>query len=98
MFSAMLESIKRDVIETLSKVRVRAEEDMAIPAHEQYSSDVQYRHDELSGYGGEEGSEAQQPEAAAEQPYVRDGRKVGRNEPCPCGSGKKYKQCHGRIS
>jgi len=31
------------------------------------------------------------------QPFVRDGRKVGRNEPCPCGSGKKYKQCHGKI-
>ncbi len=98
MFSVMLESIKRDVIEALSKVRVRAEEDMNIPAHEQYSNEMQYRHDELSGYGGEEADEAQLPEGEAEQPYVRDGRKVGRNEPCPCGSGKKYKQCHGRIS
>jgi preprotein translocase subunit SecA len=32
------------------------------------------------------------------QPFVREGRKIGRNEPCPCGSGKKYKQCHGRLS
>jgi len=32
------------------------------------------------------------------QPFVREGRKVGRNEPCPCGSGKKYKQCHGKLS
>jgi preprotein translocase subunit SecA len=32
------------------------------------------------------------------QPYVRDGQKVGRNDPCPCGSGKKYKQCHGKLS
>ncbi|MBF0472030.1 MAG: SEC-C domain-containing protein, partial [Gammaproteobacteria bacterium] len=32
------------------------------------------------------------------QPFVREGRKVGRNEPCPCGSGKKYKQCHGRLN
>jgi preprotein translocase subunit SecA len=30
-------------------------------------------------------------------PFVRDGRKVGRNEPCPCGSGKKYKHCHGQL-
>jgi preprotein translocase subunit SecA len=33
-----------------------------------------------------------------QQPFVRDGRKVGRNEPCPCGSGKKYKQCHGKVA
>jgi preprotein translocase subunit SecA len=35
--------------------------------------------------------------AKEHQPFVREGRKVGRNEPCPCGSGKKYKQCHGRV-
>ena len=34
----------------------------------------------------------------AQTPFVRDGRKVGRNEPCPCGSGKKFKQCHGKLS
>ena len=37
-------------------------------------------------------------EASDQTPYVRDGRKIGRNEPCPCGSGKKYKQCHGKLS
>ena len=36
-------------------------------------------------------------EGPAAQPFVRSGRKVGRNEPCPCGSGKKYKHCHGRL-
>ncbi|MEE4330560.1 MAG: SEC-C metal-binding domain-containing protein, partial [Wenzhouxiangella sp.] len=36
--------------------------------------------------------------AATPEPYVREGRKVGRNEPCPCGSGKKYKQCHGKLT
>ena len=98
MFSSLLESIKRDVVEVLSKVRVRAEEDMDIPAHEKYSDDMQYQHDELSGYDNENSGDAEQAEAAAEQPFVRNDRKVGRNEPCPCGSGKKYKQCHGRIS
>ena len=34
---------------------------------------------------------------SAEQPFVREGKKVGRNEPCPCGSGKKFKQCHGKL-
>jgi preprotein translocase subunit SecA len=41
--------------------------------------------------------EEQEQTAGAAQPMVRDGRKVGRNEPCPCGSGKKYKQCHGKV-
>jgi preprotein translocase subunit SecA len=36
--------------------------------------------------------------AKEHQPFVREGRKVGRNEPCPCGSGKKYKQCHGKVA
>jgi len=33
-----------------------------------------------------------------EQPFVRSGEKVGRNAPCPCGSGKKFKQCHGKLN
>jgi preprotein translocase subunit SecA len=45
----------------------------------------------LGGFGGAE------PAADAEAPFVRGERKVGRNEPCPCGSGKKYKQCHGQL-
>ena len=45
------------------------------------------------------GAEGDAAEAAAQpQPFVRDGRKVGRNEPCPCGSGKKFKQCHGKLT
>ncbi len=98
MFSRMLESIKQEVVEILSKVRVRAEEDMSIPAHQQYSDDMQYQHDELPGYDNDSAEEAAQAEEPTEQPFVRNDRKVGRNEPCPCGSGKKYKQCHGRIS
>ena len=44
------------------------------------------------------GSQPQEmPNMAERKPFIREGRKVGRNEPCPCGSGKKYKQCHGRI-
>ncbi|NMS58957.1 SEC-C metal-binding domain-containing protein, partial [Vibrio parahaemolyticus] len=42
-------------------------------------------------------SEGEESEEGSSQPMVRDERKVGRNEPCPCGSGKKYKQCHGKI-
>ncbi len=48
----------------------------------------------VAGAGGGAGAAAAEPV----QPFVREGRKIGRNEPCPCGSGKKYKQCHGRLS
>ena len=69
---------------------------------------MQFRHDEaaapaappqgavLSGQAGVPGQPQQA--AAPVEPFVRDGRKVGRNEPCPCGSGKKYKHCHGKLS
>jgi preprotein translocase subunit SecA len=57
---------------------------------------MNYQHEEVSALASEEEKESgEEPE---QQPFVREGRKVGRNEPCPCGSGKKYKQCHGRIS
>ena len=57
------------------------------------------RHDETSataqsqGEGDADGARPSTPDT-----FVRQERKVGRNEPCPCGSGKKYKQCHGKVS
>jgi preprotein translocase subunit SecA len=54
--------------------------------------DVQYHHaDYEEALSGQDQDEEQQP-------VVRSGRKIGRNDPCPCGSGKKYKQCHGQLS
>ena len=98
MFSRMLEAIKHDVISDLSKVQVRTPEDMAVEQREQHPEAFQYRHDEFAGFGGEE----PEPEAASgseeQAPFVRSDRKIGRNEPCPCGSGKKYKQCHGKLN
>ena len=57
-----------------------------------------YQHDEAaSAITGDQPQEAaEEPEAA--QPFVRDGEKVGRNDPCPCGSGKKFKHCHGKLN
>ncbi|HEC17684.1 MAG TPA: preprotein translocase subunit SecA [Sedimenticola sp.] len=100
MFEALLENIKRDVVATLTRIRVQTEEEMAIPAQEQHAEELQYRHDEFSGYDDEapETPDAAAEAEAAHRPFVREGRKVGRNEPCPCGSGKKYKQCHGRLT
>ncbi|HEB98441.1 MAG TPA: preprotein translocase subunit SecA [Thiotrichales bacterium] len=94
MFTAMLDRIKHDVVGILSKVQVRAEEDVeAVEAQRQQNVPMEYRHAEADALHGE-GEEA---EEAQQAPFVREGRKIGRNEPCPCGSGKKYKHCHGRL-
>ena len=97
LFSAMLERVKREVITLLSRVQVQAEEDVeAVEAQHRRPSAMEYQHAEFSGLQGA-AEEPAGPEEA-ERPFVREGRKVGRNEPCPCGSGKKYKQCCGKVA
>ncbi|MGL5164032.1 MAG: preprotein translocase subunit SecA, partial [Plesiomonas shigelloides] len=91
MFTDMLENLKLDVISTLSKVRVRMPEEVEqVEAQrraeaERIAQKQKYSHDEADEQGETGGT------------VVRGERKVGRNEPCPCGSGKKYKQCHGVL-
>jgi preprotein translocase subunit SecA len=101
LFSMMLESIKSEVSKILMMVQVRSAEELAAVEEPEAPRNVQYQHAEYAG-GGDTAVEAQ-PEgdvAVAErpQPFVRPGQKVGRNDPCPCGSGRKYKQCHGRLA
>ncbi len=97
MFSKMLESIRQEVVFFLSRVRVQTPEAMDIPHHAQQQEEFQFKHEEFSGFD-KPSAEAEQPEEMErQQPFVRSERKVGRNEPCPCGSGKKYKQCHGKL-
>ncbi len=94
LFSTMLESIKRDVTQTLMNVQIRSEEDIIAAETPHAPENVQYHHadyDEALGHSDTAGD-------AGEKPFVRSGEKVGRNDPCPCGSGKKYKQCHGKLS
>ena len=95
MFTDMLERIKHEVIGVLSKVQVRAEADVeAVEQQRRSQSQVKYQHDQANSMG-----EAPENAAAEEhKPFTRQGRKIGRNEPCPCGSGKKYKQCHGKLT
>lgn len=96
LFTAMLSSIKHDVISLISRVQVRAPSDVeAVDAQRRQSADVEYQHEDASSMQAEE-AEAEQPSAS--QPITREGRKVGRNEACPCGSGKKFKNCHGQVS
>ncbi|MEM8815889.1 MAG: preprotein translocase subunit SecA [Pseudomonadota bacterium] len=111
MFGSMLEQVKHDTISILSRIRIQSEEDLAeIARQRRAAEELKYRHAEASALGQAAAPPAAAPSGgnalpaaapagqASAQPFVRDGRKVGRNEPCPCGSGKKYKQCHGRLS
>ncbi|WP_291968455.1 preprotein translocase subunit SecA [Candidatus Symbiopectobacterium sp.] len=91
MFANMLESLKYEVISTLSKVQVRMPEEVeALEQQRRKEAERLARQQQLSHQSDDQVSAAA---AAAGQ----GDRKIGRNDPCPCGSGKKYKQCHGRL-
>jgi preprotein translocase subunit SecA len=95
LFSTMLDTIKREVTQIVMTVQVKSEEDVQAVEAKQELENVQYHHADFDEALEEdnEGGEEQ-----AQQPFARAGQKVGRNDPCPCGSGKKYKQCHGKLS
>ena len=96
MFSDMLERIKHEVISVLSKVQVRAQSDVeAVEEQRRSKVQVKYHHANANPMSEAEGGEGGDK---GQSPFQREGRKVGRNEPCPCGSGKKYKQCHGKLA
>ncbi len=115
MFSAMLDSIKQDVVVTLAKLQVQVPEGVSgqtvspepppgfapTPAQDRH---FEFKHEVFRGFDAPAKPDQERERVARasgetpQQPYVREGRKIGRNEPCPCGSGKKYKQCHGRAS
>ncbi|MGI1669129.1 MAG: preprotein translocase subunit SecA [Neptuniibacter sp.] len=100
LFQELLENIKRDVIRILSHVQVQQPEDveeMEKQRREQAErQQMDFTHDQSSAMGDE--SEPSSEDAETQAPFTREGRKVGRNEPCTCGSGKKYKQCCGKLS
>lgn len=105
LFSSMLDSIKRQVTQLLVLVRVetQAEVDAAEKAAEEAAhraaQNVQYHHaDYNDANASAEPTNTENAEGGATQPFVREGVKIGRNDPCWCGSGKKFKQCHGKLS
>ncbi len=98
MFGEMLDQVKFDTISILSRVRIQSEQDVQrMEAERRKAQAMEFQHAAAPALAGAQ-QEAAAPAAAAAEPFVRPGRKIGRNEPCPCGSGKKYKQCHGRLS
>jgi preprotein translocase subunit SecA len=109
MFGTMLDQVKHQVISILSLARLRGAADVAAVEQQRRGTErMQFRHaaapsameapaPALAAAGASmgQGGTPQAPEPVT--PYVRSERKVGRNEPCPCGSGKKFKHCHGRL-
>ena len=99
LFQTLLYNIKYDVIRTLSRMQLENPEELAAAERQrraQAEQQMQFQHAAATELGASQANGAEeQPVRAA--PFVRDDRKVGRNEPCPCGSGKKYKQCCGRV-
>jgi preprotein translocase subunit SecA len=103
LFQGLLSRLSHDVIRFLSHVRVRSPDEIEAIERardaERAKTQMQFQHAEASALSG---GAAQGDESAAEDnnrtPFVREEKKVGRNEPCPCGSGKKFKQCHGRLT
>ncbi len=98
MFQNLLERMHFDVSSMMMRLQIQAAQDAPTPVENPILDNVEYRHapaDALSS-----GSAPQEPEQVAEandEPFTRSDKKVGRNEPCPCGSGKKFKQCHGKL-
>ncbi|HET7611912.1 MAG TPA: SEC-C metal-binding domain-containing protein, partial [Rhodanobacteraceae bacterium] len=108
LFEDMLERIKTELVQTLARVRIRSEEEVAaLEAEQRRAAEaraMEFQHAQSTGYDAPPGAEAGQPRQGAEgavataTPMVRSGPKIGRNDPCPCGSGKKYKHCHGALT
>ena len=98
LFIAMLENLKTDVVGILSKVQIQSREEAeAIQEkrrEEEAKANIQFQHAQINSDGEEEKEAADEPADT----FVRQDKKVGRNDPCPCGSGKKFKQCHGKLA
>jgi preprotein translocase subunit SecA len=101
LFSEMLDRIKTEVVQMLARIRIRSEAEVAAMEAEQQRMAERLQKQMLATGGGAPveafGSGNARPDAVTGA-VSHDGPKVGRNEPCPCGSGKKYKHCHGQLA
>ena len=101
MFTDMLARMRHEVVKILARVQVKSEQDVqAVDEQRRREAPMEFQHREATGLtnpGPSSNAQGGAPAAAGSvETFVREGRKIGRNEPCPCGSGKKYKQCHGK--
>jgi preprotein translocase subunit SecA len=101
LFKHLLHDIKHEAIRFLSHAQfvnddeVKRMEEQARAQAQAEAKSLQFEHDTASALVSNEPKDSDEEQA---KPFVRDGQKVGRNDPCPCGSGKKYKQCHGKLA
>jgi preprotein translocase subunit SecA len=106
LFGAMVEAVKLEVIKTLTAVEIRTQDALPQVDDRQHVENVRLQHADyeepaLADGNGNGNGDVALAEAATKkkaQPMVRHTQKVGRNDPCPCGSGKKYKHCHGKLT
>jgi len=99
MFTEMLEQIKQEVIATLSRVEIRSQEEIdALERQQQMPTDMNFEHAEAGLQVESEPVDEGDGQQESAQPFVRQDKKIGRNDPCYCGSGKKFKQCHGKLN
>ena len=95
LFSEMLDKVKREVVTILARVRIQSEEEIAALEQQERAQaeaqlgQMQFQHASAGGYGADEEAE----QVLSDEAFAN----VGRNDPCPCGSGKKYKHCHGQL-
>ncbi len=93
LFEGLLDSVRKDVTRIVFTVQIQTQEDIEETAPHAEVQNVQYQHAEFDeALGGDDGGSEAPPQPA------QAGPKIGRNDPCPCGSGKKYKHCHGKLS
>jgi preprotein translocase subunit SecA len=101
LFEGMLERVKHEIIQMLARVRVRSENEVQALEEQQQrqaqARQLQFQHAEAGGLAAGEPEPAPAAMSQQQTPVHRDAPKVGRNDPCPCGSGKKYKHCHGQL-
>jgi preprotein translocase subunit SecA len=108
LFEGMLGRIKHEIVQTIARVRIRSEDEIETMERQQRAQAeaqaraMQFQHAEAAGFAAPElpvdpDADSAMQVPLQQMPVHRDAPKVGRNDPCPCGSGKKYKQCHGKI-
>ncbi len=101
LFGALIESVKLEVTRTLIAVQIKSEAALEVPDAPPALENVSYQHADpvsAASQASVEASFAPPADEKAQQPFKRYNEKIGRNDPCPCGSGKKYKQCHGKLA
>jgi preprotein translocase subunit SecA len=109
LFGTLIDRVRADVIRILMNVRIQSQEEIEAAEHkieaetERRIEQARAQHSEFGTAVAEEAADVEtltlpEREEAKPQPFKRFGGKIGRNDPCPCGSGRKYKQCHGKLA